>query len=164
LNRRHTAKCKSKKRVAHSLAVEVVDNKSYFLFFFLVVACHRFFALLPSKSGHNTAGATNKTTFFDNGQAKATMKTSLSRKPVKKACQIFHCLVWLIIFSMSTSVMLTLNFHKSANSENHEAARKVQYTVLDNGRRSILPQRRYPKVIYFVHVHKSAGSFICKQA
>ena len=41
---------------------------------------------------------------------------------------------------------------------------KMKYSRDKRGRRTVIPQRKYDKVIFFIHIHKSAGSWMCKQA
>ncbi|CAJ1954532.1 unnamed protein product [Cylindrotheca closterium] len=42
--------------------------------------------------------------------------------------------------------------------------KQVRYTTLPNGKRTIVFQRKYDKLILLLHIHKSAGSFLCKRA
>jgi hypothetical protein len=91
-------------------------------------------------------------------------------KGSSRTCQIFHCLAWLTIMGMGSAVLLTLNIQQSMRnnedllSYSSNPQYEVQYSTLQNGKRTILPQRKYKNVIYFLHIHKSAGSFLCKQA
>lgn len=102
---------------------------------------------------------------------RSTKKISGSRsKGSSKTCQVLHCFAWLTIIAMGGAVLLTLNIQQSMrdNETSYQSSNmprhKVEYSTLSNGKRTILPQRQYKNVIYFVHIHKSAGSFLCKQA
>lgn len=46
-----------------------------------------------------------------------------------------------------------------------EQQQQMMFTVKDRQRRTAFTQeRRYPKIVYFLHIHKSAGSTFCRQA
>eukprot|EP00980_Cylindrotheca_fusiformis_P005928 scaffold1246_cov134-Cylindrotheca_fusiformis.AAC.20 len=95
-----------------------------------------------------------------------------SRGSSNRTCRALHCIVWLAMIAMGGGVLLTINFQRSIRDSEALTMMKpsvsrqhdVKYSTLANGKRTILQQRRYKNVIYFLHIHKSAGSFLCKQA
>lgn len=72
-------------------------------------------------------------------------------------------MAWLAILSTGGVVLLTIRVQPQMH-DIPPPSQKVRYTTLPNGKKTILFQRKYDKLILLVHIHKSAGSFLCKRA
>ena len=68
--------------------------------------------------------------------------------------------VWTFSLNEGLTNLIVLN----TEVQKERIPPKVQYVKDKNGKRTIQKTKKYSKVIFYIHIHKSAGSWMCKQA
>lgn len=91
------------------------------------------------------------------------MRQSQSKRR-KKSWIFWVTAIILSVWTFSLNEGLTNLVVLNTEVQKERIPPKVQYVKDKNGKRTIQKTKKYSKVIFYIHIHKSAGSWMCKQA